>query len=621
MKNSKRIPTGINNLAGAITQGYFKASLLIILGMNLTALGQPYYVSPTGNNSNSGTLTEPWQTIQKAANSLAPGDTVYVRGGVYNEAVTLNVSGSAGNGSIVFQNYANEIPILDGSGLVVAEADNGMILIVDQHHIIIKGFEIRNYSSTTPFVMPVGINIRGVAHHIQLRNNHIHHIATNAPVDGDLMGADAHGIAVYGTSAIDSINNIIIDGNELNDLTLGSSEGLVLNGNVAVFTVSHNIVHDCNNIGIDFIGFEDVAPSAAYDQARNGNVVDNIIYNISSYGNPAYGNEYSAGGIYVDGGRNIIVERNTVSQADIGIEIASEHQGRATNFVTVRNNFLFNNRMAGISMGGYDDERGSTENCIIVNNSLYYNGIGENGNQELLLQFDTRYNIIKNNIFYADEQSLLIGNPFSENVGNIIDYNIYFCASGQTGSEWEWKNNVYEGFAAYISASGNDTHSLFIDPQYTGLSVPDLHLLTTSPAINAGENLAEIGDYDIDGETRLLGSNVDIGADEFSATTSSFGVNTNSPEMFVLNTNYPNPFNPSTTLSYGIPEAATVSLVIYDLRGKTIKTLVSGSQTTGWYHYSWHGQNQNGEQVCTGLYFARLQANDFSQVIELVYLR
>ena len=51
------------------------------------------------------------------------------------------------------------------------------------------------------------------------------------------MGADAHGIAVYGTSAPDSVHNIVIDGNELYDLILGSSEGLVLNGNVSQFII------------------------------------------------------------------------------------------------------------------------------------------------------------------------------------------------------------------------------------------------------------------------------------------------------------------------------------------------------------------------------------------------
>ena len=442
-------------------------TMLFILGMSTKAFSQAYYVAPDGADTNPGTLAEPWKTIQKSANTLTPGDTVYVRGGVYNEKVNINVSGSANNGYITFRNHENEIPILDGTGLSVPESNNGMFLIVDQHYIIVEGFEIRNYRTSTPDIIPVGIHIRGDAHHIQLKNNHIHHIETNAPVDEDLMGADAHGIAVYGTSAPDSINNILIVGNELHDLMLGSSEGLVINGNVALFTVSDNIIYDCDNIGIDFIGFEETAPDPDYDQARSGVVSDNTVYNITSFGNPAYGNEYSAGGIYVDGGRDIVVERNTIYQLDIGIEIASEHQGRATSYITVRNNFLFNNRMAGISMGGYDNERGSTENCIIVNNSLYHNGIGEDGNQEILLQFDTRYNIIKNNIFYANDQSLMIGNPFTENVNNVVDYNLYFSSAGITDSEWEWQNIIYQGFATYKSATGNDNHSLFVTPQFT----------------------------------------------------------------------------------------------------------------------------------------------------------
>ncbi|MBC8400139.1 MAG: DUF1565 domain-containing protein, partial [Candidatus Marinimicrobia bacterium] len=373
-----RLPIGIIRNSNASTMKVcIMFMVLFIMGINTIIIGQPYYVDPSGNDNSPGTFAQPWQTIQKAANDLAPGDTVYVRDGVYNENVTINVSGSANLGYITFHNYENEIPILDGTGLTVPDSNNGMFLIVDQQYIIIRGFEIRNYRTSTPHNIPIGIHIRGVAHHIQLRNNHIHHIETNSPVDADLMGADAHGIAVYGTSAPDSINNIIIENNELHDLILGSSEGLVVNGNVTLFTISDNIMYDCNNIGIDFIGFEDTAPNSNYDQARNGIVNNNIIYNISSYGNPAYGNEYSAGGIYVDGGRDIVIERNTISQADIGIEIASEHQGRATSYITVRNNFLFNSRMAGIALGGYDNERGSTENCIIVNNSLYHNGIGE----------------------------------------------------------------------------------------------------------------------------------------------------------------------------------------------------------------------------------------------------
>ncbi len=590
--------------------------MLFILSMNTKAIGQPYYVDPNGDDNNPGTLAEPWQTIQKAANTLAPGDTVYVRGGVYNEKVTVNVSGTADNGYITFRNYEDEVPILDGTGLPVPDSSNGMFLIVDQYYIIIEGFEIRNYRASTPYIIPVGIHIRGEAHNIKLKNNNIHHIETNAPVDEELMGADAHGIAVYGTSAPDSINNIFIEGNELHDLILGSSEGLVLNGNVTLFTVNNNIVYDCDNIGIDFIGFEDIAPNSDYDQARNGIVSNNTIYNISSFGNPAYGNEYSAGGIYVDGGRDIIVERNTIFQADIGIEIASEHQGRATSYITVRSNFLFKSRMAGIAMGGYDTERGSTENCIIVNNSLYHNGIGEYGNQEILLQFNTQNNIIKNNIFYADDQSILIGNPFTENINNIVDYNLYFHPSGINDCEFEWQNVIYQGFAAYRSATGNDSHSLFVTPQFTDLNVPDLHLLTTSSAINAGENLPEVGDYDIDGQTRIQGGIVDIGADEFSATINIIESQTNMPQTFALKMNYPNPFNPVTTIQYELPQRSDVQITIYDLLGRKVTTLVSETQDTGYKSVRWNATN-----VASGMYFYQIKAGEFVQTRKMLLLK
>src|SRR6185503_2244894 len=105
------------------------------------------------------------------------------------------------------------------------------------------------------------------------------------------------------------------------------------------FVVSRNIVHDNDNIGIDFIGYEGENPDPAVDRARDGTVSGNLVYNINSYGNPAYGNERSAGGIYVDGGTNIVVERNIVHDSNLGVELASEHSGRSTSYITLRNNF------------------------------------------------------------------------------------------------------------------------------------------------------------------------------------------------------------------------------------------------------------------------------------------
>ena len=477
-----------------------------------------YYVAVDGDDDNPGTLAEPWGTIQHAADLLAAGDAVQVRGGVYHEAVTVNVSGSESGGYITFQSYPGETAVLDGNGLSVPDDDTGLILIIDQHHLIIDGLEIRNYTTGTPHRVPVGINVRGIAHHIHLTNNHIHHVETNAPVDGDLLGADAHGIAIFGTESPQSLHNILIDGNNLHDLKLGSSEAMVFNGNVETFTVTNNLIYDSDNIALDFIGFEGTAPDEAYDQARDGMVSDNIIHHIDTIDNPAYGGERSAGGIYVDGGQNIIIERNQVYEANIGIEIASEHAGRATSQIMVRNNFVYHNHIAGIAMGGYDEERGSTEDSFIINNTLYHNDSQQDGNGELMIQYDTRNNVIKNNVFCANDQNLLISNAYTANSGNAVDNNLYFAMAGADDSEWQWQDVYYQGFDEYQASTGNDANSLFVDPLLVDETAPDLHLQSTSPAINVGEGLLETGELDIDGEERVNDGRIDMGADEYWET-------------------------------------------------------------------------------------------------------
>ena len=438
--------------------------------------------------------------------------------GTYNETVSINVSGSANGGYITFQNAPDETPILDGTGLTSPDGDNAFY-INSQNYLIIRGFEIRNYTSIIPDAVPMGIQIEGNAHHIQLLNNHIHHIETNASVDQDLLGADAHGIAVYGNEK-QSIHHLTISGNELDHLKLGSSESLALNGNVEQFTVTHNLVHDTNNIAIVFIGFEETVADPMLDQTRNGVVISNTIYNVDSSTNPAYGGnetgggDRSAGGIYVDGGTNIYIDRNHVYSANIGIEIASEHADGNTSYITVTNNFIYNSHTAGIALGGYDTDRGYAANCVIVNNTFYHNDTVHSGSGELMMQYDTRNNIIKNNIFHANDQNVLMSNVYTQNISNIVDYNLYYAPGGAEHSEWMWQNVSYSSFDTYRSGTDNDVHSVFTTPLFIDFVKPDIHVQNISPVINQGDNLAVVSNYDIDGETRIQSNIVDIGADE-----------------------------------------------------------------------------------------------------------
>lgn len=83
------------------------------------------------------------------------------------------------------------------------------------------------------------------------------------------------------------------------------------------------------------------------------------------------------------------------------------------------------------------------------------------------------------------------------------------------------------------------------------------------------------------------------------------------PEEFILGSNYPNPFNPSTTLQYGLKENTHVVLTIYNMLGQEVRTLVNEVQTAGYKAVQWDGKNNAGTQVPSGIYIYKLQAGSF----------
>ena len=93
------------------------------------------------------------------------------------------------------------------------------------------------------------------------------------------------------------------------------------------------------------------------------------------------------------------------------------------------------------------------------------------------------------------------------------------------------------------------------------------------------------------------------------------------PASFALYANYPNPFNPTTTISYDLPEQTQVTLGIYDLLGKQIKTLVNQSQDAGNKIAVWDGTDNLGRQVSAGVYLYQIQAGDFSQTRKMLLLK
>ena len=95
----------------------------------------------------------------------------------------------------------------------------------------------------------------------------------------------------------------------------------------------------------------------------------------------------------------------------------------------------------------------------------------------------------------------------------------------------------------------------------------------------------------------------------------------NIPSGFSLSANYPNPFNPETTISYTLPEASKVKITIYNLLGQHVKTLMNEFKPVGDYSVQWDGKNDAGEKLTSGVYIYRMQAGSFVESKKLMMMK
>lgn len=454
------------------------------------------------------TLSVPgdFATIQGALDAAQPGDVVEVAAGTWFEHIEFPASGSPGQ-PITLRGASGTRPILDGTGV----SGENLVLIDSKSHLRLQGFEIRNLLGAND---ASGIRILGAGRDLEIRDNRIHNI----------RGNDAMGITVYGTEAT-PIEDLVIDGNEIYDCDPARSEALTLNGNVRAFEITNNLVRDVNNIGIDMIGGEtDIQPDPSL-VVREGVVRGNTVLRANSIYEGGF-----AGGIYVDGGREIVIENNRVAESDLGIEIGAENAGTVAENITVRNNVFHGNERAGLVFGGFEAAVGRVRNSVFRGNTLFGNNtVGENGQGtyfvgggigEIWVQFSEN-NTVEGNLVVAGEENVFVGSfdPGSS-VNNTFDYNLFFSSNVVDG-EFSLNGASMEGLPAWRSQTGNGTHSIAADPLLVNPAGGDFHLTSESPAIDAGPPAytPEPGEADLDGGARRSGVAVDLGADEFPQGT------------------------------------------------------------------------------------------------------
>ena len=93
------------------------------------------------------------------------------------------------------------------------------------------------------------------------------------------------------------------------------------------------------------------------------------------------------------------------------------------------------------------------------------------------------------------------------------------------------------------------------------------------------------------------------------------------PQEFGLDQNVPNPFNPSTTIGYQLPEQAHAKLVIYNVLGQEVRTLVDEALDAGFYTTNWDSRDQHGRKLASGIYIYRIQAGNYAQIRRMMLLK
>ena len=93
------------------------------------------------------------------------------------------------------------------------------------------------------------------------------------------------------------------------------------------------------------------------------------------------------------------------------------------------------------------------------------------------------------------------------------------------------------------------------------------------------------------------------------------------PHEFKLSQNYPNPFNPTTNIEFTVPKYQHVSLVVYDILGRVVKTLVNEERHAGQHRVTWNSTNNLGLEVSSGVYFYQLKSADMTKVHKMMLIR
>jgi flagellar hook assembly protein FlgD len=250
--------------------------------------------------------------------------------------------------------------------------------------------------------------------------------------------------------------------------------------------------------------------------------------------------------------------------------------------------------------------------------------------------FDIKFSVIDQGANYVQYQTTFTGNiiPIAVNITGPS-----FLNSGQTGQftaetvggsgvytnyRWWWRNDESQGGGGgdYEESIRPNNGDIGIDyaPPATWFELTQFEGQTSISLAKPADFSVKCEVTDSEGSTASDIHSVTILCG--SAKMADGAVDQPSaPDTYLLQSNYPNPFNPNTTITFGLPEDAEISLVIYSVTGQKIAELAGGFYKKGYHQVKWAGQNLSGQSVANGLYIYELQAGSQRLVKKMVLAR
>jgi hypothetical protein len=446
--------------------------------------GPQFFVAPNGSDSNPGTATAPWRTIQNAMNKATPGSTVNIRAGTYTEQLSVNVSGSPGN-YITFQaagfggapNCGGAVqgkggPACAGDAVIVDLAPlspnrNGtpFLLVNGKSYVRIQGLTFRNYQTIGS---GRGVDIIGASHHVEVLHNRF--------LNNKSIGPYGYYEVLMHFYVRAPATNVVVRGNEFGDIVGAYSEAFTVLSTNNV-TVENNWFHRIDQIALD------IGPGGGAGVVVRGNLIEDSGY------------LYGGGAIYLTGSSGVLVESNTVRNCTNAnawaIETVPEPGYAAQTGNVIRNNVIHGNSN-GIMIGSwsaYSTSSTAVTNTLVANNTIYDNGVGIATNWGSGI-------VWKNNAVAGNR----VGVTF---------------ASGHNGSGHRFEYNLVHGNNYNQWGSASHSADIVAAPQFANPAAGDFRLAPGSPARNGGDPSAgDFGAADIAGAARVQGGRIDVGAHE-----------------------------------------------------------------------------------------------------------